>query len=39
MCDPDNTLYREFLHWKAEQADRGIVSSTTYDEWLEIRNR
>ena len=39
MCDPDNTLYREFLHWKAEQADRGIVSSTTYDEWFEMRNR
>ena len=39
MCDPDNSLYREYLHYKALEADRGIVSSTTFEEWKELRRR
>ena len=36
MCDPDNSLYREYLHYKALEADRGIVYSTTFEEWIEL---
>ena len=39
MCDPDNSLYREYIHYKALEADRGIVSSTTFEEWIESRRK
>lgn len=37
MSDPDNSLQREFNRWKAAESDRGIVSSTTFEDWLEMR--
>lgn len=39
MCDPDNSLYREYIRYKALEADRGIVSSTTFEEWIESRRK
>ena len=39
MCDPDNSLYREYIHYKALEADRGIVSSTTFEDWIANRNK
>lgn len=39
MIDLDNSLYREYIHYKALEADRGIVSSTTFEEWLESRRK
>ena len=39
MNDLYNSLYREYLHYKALEADRGIVSSTTFKEWKELRRK
>lgn len=39
MCDPDNSLYREYLHYKALEANRGIVSSITFEVWLVNRRK
>jgi hypothetical protein len=39
MCDPNNSLYREYIHYKALEADCGIVSSTTFEEWLTNRRK
>ena len=39
MTDPDNSLYREYINYKALESDRGIVSSTTFEEWLESRRK
>jgi hypothetical protein len=36
---PTDTRYAEYRHWKVWQADRGIVSSTTFDEWLKSRSK
>lgn len=39
MIDLYNSLYREYIHYKALEADRGIVSSTTFEEWKVLRRK
>lgn len=39
MTDLYNSLYREYIHYKALESDRGIVSSTTFEEWLESHKK
>ena len=33
------SLHEEYQHWLCEQHAKGIIPSTTFEEWIEIKNK